>query len=184
MSEQNPIVRRYLEQFRAGLNFVPESEQREIVAEIESHIAEATSSGQSVAETLERLGPADRLARAFAADSILSGQGRPIGKWFSAAAVLAASSLASLIVIPVLGLLGLIFPVAGVVGLFGNLLVLFSFGGENLPHTHLGGWSEPGWSQVIGIGIDLLFVAGGLGLLALLRRYIRFAISTVRSALR
>lgn len=177
-------VRRYLEQFRTGLKAMPEAERNEIVQEIASHIAEAAGSGRPLAEVLERLGPADRLARAYTAEAILSGPGRPVRKWWAAAAVLTASGLGSLFVIPVLGIFGLVFPVAGLLGILGNVLYLLL----RHPVRHLGitttpWFADPGWNQVLGICIGLVIIPLGLWALVGLKRYIRFMIRTVRGTL-
>lgn len=95
MTERNPVVRRYLEQFEAGLQGLPSAERQDIVREIESHIAEAVSAGSSVADVLVRLGAAERLARAYTADAILSRPGRSWQKSIAAASALAASTCSS-----------------------------------------------------------------------------------------
>lgn len=181
MTEQNPAIRRYLEQFEAGLRGLPAAERQDIVREIESHIAEAVSAGNSVADVLVRLGAADRLARAYTAEAILSGPGRSWRKSIAAASVLAASSAASLLLIPFLGFLGMVFTLGGISGLIGNMLYLIM--GRPAPffgYTHFSLWSEPGMAQVLGIPLSLIIILMGLGALTLLKRYMLFMIKTVR----
>lgn len=59
----------YLKALRRALAPLPEADRAEIVAEIESHIAEA---GPPAAPVLARLGPPDMLARAYLEDHQLS----------------------------------------------------------------------------------------------------------------
>lgn len=185
MTETNPVVRRYLDQLELGLRTLPDAERTEIVREINSHIAEAVNSGRSLAEVLERLGPADRLARAFMAESILGGPGRPWRKWLAAAIIVAGSSAAGLFLIPFLAIFGLLFPVAGALGIVGNTLYLIygEAAAVGLPRTDFPSWNQPGWPQVIGIFIQLASIVLGLGALRLLKGYILFVIKSVRSTL-
>lgn len=178
----NPVVKHYLDQFRASLQGIPEAERADIVREIESHIAEAVDGGRSLADVLERLGPADRLARAYTADAILSGPGRPWRKLLTAAGVLTASSLASLFVIPFLGLIGFVMPIAGVMAFVFNLVMVIIHPGTQLPLTELGNLPSA-VETPLGLLLNLVMAALGLGALALLRKYIRFMIKTVRSSL-
>lgn len=62
-------VSRYLRALRRALAPLPEADRAEIVAEIESHLAEA---GGPPAAALDRLGPADALARSYLEDHQLS----------------------------------------------------------------------------------------------------------------
>lgn len=60
MTEQNPLISRYLEQLEAelGANGVSTQERSEILSDIASHAAEAEHSGNTIAAVLERLGSA------------------------------------------------------------------------------------------------------------------------------
>ncbi|HYF81130.1 MAG TPA: DUF1700 domain-containing protein [Symbiobacteriaceae bacterium] len=181
MADQNPAVRRYLEQFEAGLRGLPAAERQDIVREIESHIAEAVSAGSSVADVLVRLGAAERLARAYTADAILSGPGRPWRKSAAAASVLAASSIASLVVIPLLAFLGLVFIIGGATSVVGNALYLML--GHPVPglgYTHFPMWQEPGLGQWLGIPLSVVIGLLGVGAFTLLKRYMLFLIGTIR----
>ncbi|HEY3365671.1 MAG TPA: hypothetical protein VGK74_11500 [Symbiobacteriaceae bacterium] len=179
MLEQNPIVARYLSQFRAGLKRLPEAERSEVVDEINSHIAEAVAAGGSLAEVLERLGPADRLARAYAAEALL-GLGQPtLGRWLKAAGVLAGFSLSSLFIIPVLGTFGVIVPIAAVWGVLANVLQFF------YPAGHFGGTyisgAGPAATLVLGLAADVILFAVGIGAFRLLKAYMRLLIKTMRN---
>ena len=64
----------YLKRLRRALGPLPESDRTEIVAEIESHIAERSrGTGASVADILAGLGEPDTLARAYLDSHDLSG---------------------------------------------------------------------------------------------------------------
>lgn len=183
MTEQNPAIRRYLTQFEAALVRFPTAERQDIVREIESHIAEAVSAGASVADVLVRLGAPDRLARAYTAEAILSGPGRPVRKSIAAAAVLAASSVGSLILIPFLSFIGLIFTLGGASSALGNALYLIL--GHRVPWlgaTKVPWWPEPGLGQWLGIPFGLALALAGLGMFSLVRRYMKFLIRTIRQA--
>lgn len=71
MTETSGPLRVYLETFRLGLAGLRADERDELVREIESHAAEATAAGEPLATVLEKLGPADRLARAYGAELLL-----------------------------------------------------------------------------------------------------------------
>lgn len=181
MHETNPLVREYLRQLEAGLSGLPAAERAELVREIESHLAEAESAGRPLAEVLEKLGPADRLARAYRIDAALSAPAtgvRRVTRWFAAIGFLATTSLPSIIVIPALAgisigctLGGVVGILAGVVGLFVPAILTFLS-----PYPY-------GVPQLFGMGLGL--VSGAIGLLAGwgLARYIRFLVGTVRSVL-
>jgi len=85
----------YLRRLRAGLRGLPEAHAVEIVAEIRSHVRDSVEAVGEPGEAgliaaLQRLGPPERLAAAYAADSMLPRLGgtpapwlvlRGIGRW-------------------------------------------------------------------------------------------------------
>ncbi len=179
------MAERYLSQFRASLKRLPEAERGEIVDEIRNHIAEAMNAGGSLAEVLERLGPADRLARAYMAEALLS-QGEPnLSRWLKAAGVLAGFSLSSLFVIPVLGVFGLVLPFASVLGVIANIVqfiypAALDFGSGRIG-TYIPG-ADPVTTLVVGLALDVLLCFIGIGAFRLLKVYIRLSIKTLRNA--
>jgi uncharacterized membrane protein len=180
MSVQDPIIGRYLSQFRAGLRGLPESERTEVAQEIESHIAEALAAGRSLAEVLERLGPADRLARAYTADAILS-RGKPtLRGWLRAAVVLAGFSVASLFVIPFLGVCST-FVAFSVFGALANVTQFLLPGTHDIGGTYITG-ASPLTTLLLGLLFDVIAFFLGLGAYKLLKWYIRLLISSVRKA--
>ncbi|HYF76286.1 MAG TPA: DUF1700 domain-containing protein [Symbiobacteriaceae bacterium] len=113
MREHGAGVEQFLAEFRAGLLHVPPDEQDEMVREIESHIAEAASRGEPVAKVLQKLGPAETLARAYRAEVLISGPNNGGGGHISprsflrAAVIVASTSLINLMVVGFLGVLGI-----------------------------------------------------------------------------
>src|SRR5438876_7738662 len=71
--DQDPNAsQRYLDELRRQLVRLPAAERDDAVKEIGSHIAEARAAGMPLAAILARLGQPDALARAYAADYLLS----------------------------------------------------------------------------------------------------------------
>lgn len=178
MREQNPVVRNYLEQFRANLPPMDGQERDELVREIESHIAEAIGAGNSVAEVLAKLGPADRLAKAYTVDQMLKSapsQPRSMTNWFAVAGVLAATSLPSLVIIPLLLGLGVGLTMGGVGAVIAGVGSFFLPWLISDPFGFAVGIPQ---GMVIAVGIALTT----LGVLSwwLLIKYLRFLTAAVR----
>lgn len=178
MSSINPLVQRYLAEFRAGLTRLGEQERRELCLEIESHIHEALGAGESLAVVLERLGPADRLARAYAAELLL--QGHPQGSvgirgFLSAASILAGTSLTSLAVVPLLATVAFGFGLCGPLVVLGGAL---SFAFPALINIPPGFWLPLPTVSALVMILGLCVSALSWGAYTLLRRYLSF-LSTV-----
>ncbi|MGE5673123.1 MAG: DUF1700 domain-containing protein [Mycobacterium leprae] len=182
MTIKEPLVQRYLDEFRVGLKGIPEAERNDLVLEIESHIAEAMNSGRSLTEVLERLGPADRLARAYAAEAIL-GNGKRGLQWLRAAGVLLSAGASSIVVIPILGPIAIFFPLGGVVGLVGNPIYYWLYPAQWLPHTSIPWIVTPLANVIAGTVACVLLILMGVGAYRLLMWYIRFTIRNLRQAL-
>ena len=71
MTQQHPVVDRYLTRFEASINEFDFPEREEITQEIRNHIAEAQAAGTALDSVLQTLGPADVLARAYAVELAL-----------------------------------------------------------------------------------------------------------------
>lgn len=169
----DPLAQRYLENFRKGLGGLPEAERRELVSEIENHIAEATASGEPTSDVLDRLGPADRLARAYRAELLMSGGERRnmFVRTIGLALLLLGASIPSLILIPLLGGLGLGFTVGGV-ALFAWSICPFD--------TH-SMYELPGaLDRLARAGTAIGFLSVGMLALATLYGYVRVVGSAVR----
>lgn len=182
MSEQNPVVKRYLEQFGASLSHVSPAERMEVVREIENHIAEATGAGQSVADVLERLGPAERLAKAYSADVLIKGgatrENNGVSRWFTIASLLVTSSFASIIIVPLLGGLGIGFTLGGLGAALGGVIA-FIYPGLVVSPIDL----PYGLPQVAAILVGLILFGLGLVALYLLRFYFKVLVKVIRGVL-
>lgn len=180
MTEQNPAVKRYLEEFRKGLVKVEPADRDEIVREIESHIADALNAGQSVAAVLERLGSADRLARAMAAASLLESPGRKrLRRWLDIASLVALYSLPSLLMVGFFGLL----MVVGTVGFFAGFAALGMSLFRGTLSTDVPGFQFPGGAYIVGVLMILLFAGMVIGSNKILGRYLFYVIRISRKVL-
>ncbi len=178
MSDTNPVMERYLSRFATSLSHVPSETRFEMVREIRSHIAEALHAGRELAEVLEKLGPADRLAAAYRAELLLHRPPPPGGsavvRRIGLLSALAGTSLLSFLVITVLFSLVLAFGLSGVaVFLAGVALPVIPASLINTPFTY-----EDTRVILMLVGAICLAVgvAAGWGLWA----YVRFAGRTAR----
>lgn len=180
MTDPNLLVQRYLDIFRANLTRMPESERNELVAEIQSHITEACNSGQSVADVLTRLGPADRLARSYLVEQLLDpvSGGSRVRRFFAVAGIVATMSLSSIIIVPLLGGLGIGFSVGGLAAIVAGFAAL-AFPGLVSQPVPLPFGVPQGVAIIIGV------ILAGLGALSLwsLVAYIRFIVGAGRRVL-
>ncbi len=174
---RDPLTERYLARFHDGLKGARADEREEFVREIESHIAEAVASGDQVTDVLSRLGPADRLARAYRAELTLKSRtGNLVWRFFAVLGLLITASVPTMVIIPLLLVLGLAFVVGGVA----------SIGVALFPFAEL--YDIPG---AVPAGVDRLLVgltgAGLLvsGVLALwvLYLYVLLLIKAMRGAM-
>jgi uncharacterized membrane protein len=154
-------------------------EPDEIVDEIRNHIAEAHAAGKPLDAILQALGPADVLARAYAVELLLHPRTRQPTRAFarnlSVAGVVAASSIATLIVVSTLGSIGLGFSLSGLIVF---VVGLFEAAGVHLPGVEMGGL-PPAFPIVLGPALLVLGVAALVGL----RMYVRFIVRTLRRVL-
>jgi uncharacterized membrane protein len=110
----DPLAERYLQRFGSELKKVPPPERDELVMEIRSHIADSIEGGSSTVDVLERLGPPDRLAKAYRAELVLQREGTNwLVRIFAATALVIGTSIPSMIIIPLLAALGVGFVAAG-----------------------------------------------------------------------
>src|SRR5262245_42983030 len=176
---EHPLVERYMTRLDACLDEINCPDRREIVDEISNHIAESRSAGKPLDAILEALGPADALARAYAAELLLNPRSdrrvSAIGRLATLSAFVLATGIATMIVVGVLGSVGIGFSVSGIAML---LIGILEAADIHLPGVQMNGIS-PIWAMVLG----LVVVAIGLASAALLRRYLRFILRTFRRVL-
>lgn len=161
----DPLVERYLSQLTAALHAcgVAPEEQAGIRADIESHVAESTSRGGRLADVLERLGPADRLARAYRAESLLrpawGRHGQPLRAWTGRLVGGATAAAAALLAL----LLG---AVGGALTLAGAMAALV---GTVAPWLPIDPTLRAGWPQVVVVLLSIAVAAAGVAVLRLAR---------------
>ena len=165
--QPNPLVERYLDQLAsalAGRGVSPE-EQAGIRGDIESHVAEATSRGERLADVLERLGPAERLAGAYASEELFHPRwarhpgAPPLRLWAGRAVALATVSVAALLGL-LLAVTGAVLTVVGALGALAGLV------GPVLP---LDPTLRAGWPQLVVVVLSLALAAAGIAVLRLAR---------------
>ena len=182
MSEQNPIVRRYLDQLDAGFDEtqIHEDERREIRQEIESHLIESLRAGTALSDAITRLGPAADLAKAYCLELTLNPRQSAVaspGQWIVAALVRAGALLASTLLTIVMGSLSLGLLVAGVVAVLGGIVAPF------LPSSWLDPTLRAGLPQLVVIVLGVILLAVGIPFSRLARVNLRFLIKTLRKDL-
>lgn len=179
MSEQNPLIRRYLEQLERGLveAGIHEAERRDIRQDIDSHLAETVRSGTPLVDALTGLGPADQLARAYRLELTLNprtGAEPSAARRILAALTRAGALLASALLTLVMGSLGVALLVGGFVAVLGGLVAPF------LPAAWLDPTLRPGLPQLVVIAVGVLLVIAGIPTLRLVRVNLRFLITFLR----
>ena len=178
MNQTHPVVDRYLTRLNENLSTLSASDRQEILHDIRSHLAEATAGVRSLESTLETLGPADALARAYSVELMLNSR-RPMSSRaayrLKVAGLIAAGSLPTLFVVILLGGVGATLVLAGMVAVVAGVLDAF---GE------LPSWVQTsGMAPVIVLSIGgAMMLAGLMGILTL-RRFMRFVAATWRATL-
>ncbi len=171
MTQEHPLVERYLARLRDGLSGISVQDRDEVVSDIRSHFAEAVAAGSPLDAVLASLGPADKLARAYAVELLLNpaAGGRPrtpvFQRYFALASLLAVTSIPTLVVVTALGAVAVAFVSSGAVVFLAGVL---NSAGVALP---LSGVSEhPALTLAIG---PLLLAVGAASTWALFR-YLRW----------
>jgi len=175
----NPAIDRYLTKLSRELTDVPEPERTEVVHEIRNHAAEAMRAGEDPAAVIERFGDPRQLAQAYRVELAIAGPRQPlrrIGRVFAVLGATAVSSLASFVVIVVLGALTLAFTGGGVASIVVSVLSLL-LPGElvtstlPIPQTI---------SELLGIGVGAALTLAGLLAGILLFFYVRMVVRAFR----
>lgn len=172
MTEEHPVVARYLAQFEQSLRGFDYPEQQEAAHEIRNHIAEACAAGKQLDGVLRSLGSADLLARAYAAELLLnrrtSRRMQSVHGFLKVAGLVAVVSFATLVVVGILGTTGVGFVASGAAII---VIGVLEQAGIHLPGVQMSGIA-PAWAITIG----LLVLAIGILALLVLRTYVRFVI--------
>jgi uncharacterized membrane protein len=168
----------YLEQFRLHLRRIPAPEREEIAREITSHFAEARAQGRQVTEVIDRLGPPQRLARSYQTETILDRRGtaRSFVSVFIAAVPAVSTSVASILIVPLLIASAVGLTLGGAATIMAGILSFVAPGLVRVdPATPFG--------QVMALVVGLITVGVGLFSVRALRWYLRVAVRTLRSGL-
>ena len=178
MTEENPLIARYMSRFEEALQIHKLREWRDIAADLRSHIAEAQGYGKPLDEVLAALGPADALARAYAVELTMNPpntRANLIMRWLKVAGMLAAGSFVSFIVVSFLGPIALAFTGSGIVII---VITAIEAAGVHLPNVQLAGL-HPLLVMLLGPPM----IAIGLGAGWLLWLHARFVVRVVRRSL-
>lgn len=111
MSQENPIITRYLEDLASGLSRLTESERLAVVRDIRSHISEALRAGQPLDRVLGSLGAPDALARAYSVELLLKKPmafKEPGHRVLRLAALILVGSIPTLVAVIALGVVGVV----------------------------------------------------------------------------
>ncbi len=174
---ENPVVTRYLATLDAGLAGLHAEDRAEVLRDIRSHIAEATSSGKDLDAVLGALGSADALARAYSVELLIS---KPAAfrnrsnRFLRLAGLIVVGSIPTLLAVAVFGAVGLAFVAAGIALFVAGQLAL----ADNLP-SWITLTADPRLAVVLG---PIFFLVGGM-LLAGLWGYVHVAAKVVRRVL-
>lgn len=177
MNLEDPPFRRYLDQLRIALEATSISvkERREILLEIESHIAEARKSGAPLADILEKLGPAEELARAYAVELLLHSPGGRSPAVRGILQILAVLTTLTLAI--VLGGTGLALLLCGVVG------AVVAIVGPFVPPEWMDPTLRAGLPQLVVLLVSLALGGVGFLLIRILFLNLRLLIAAIRKAL-
>ena len=182
VTPEHPLVERYLSRLQDGLKVMAPEDRDEVVRDIRSHIAEATAAGTALESVLTGLGPAEKLARAYAVELVLNpAPGKPamsgFQRFFTLAGILAVSSIPTLVIVVTLGAIGVSFVTSGFAVLVAGIVDAL---GISLPFTD-GRASDVHPAIAIAIGPVLCVL--GVAAIQGLSKYLRWLARTVTAAL-
>jgi uncharacterized membrane protein len=171
----DPLAERYVEHFASALRKVPAPEREELVMEIRTHISDAIDAGAPTADVLDRLGPPDRLAKAYRAEIELQREGSNwLVRLLAATGLVITTSIPTMIIIPFLAVLGIGFVAAGALAVG---MALFPFAEPSFSiASSVPAAVERLLGALIGIG---LAIGGALALWALYW-YVRLLVAAFR----
>ena len=128
-------MEQYLEEVAKGLAGLPLQERQDILLEIESHIHETVSRGETLETVLRRLGPSKILAQSYAQSHALHQGKITFGQVLSGFGFYSAAALSAIMVVPTLSICAVVFAVTalavaagGIISGLGIFVFPFSFG--------------------------------------------------------
>ena len=117
MTQQHPVIERYMTHLETAIVRLDPVDRREVLQEIRNHIAEATAAGRSLDVVLESLGPADALGRAYAVELLLHPQNdRPrhaAERWFRLVGLVVVLTIPTIVAVSTLVSVGISFVAGG-----------------------------------------------------------------------
>jgi uncharacterized membrane protein len=177
MTQEHPVVERYMAHFEHSIKDFDFPEPQEVAHEIRNHIAEACAAGKHLDAVLQSLGPADVLARAYAVELLLNRRAsrriQKLNGFLKVAGLVAVTSFATFVVVGILGTVGIGFTASGVAIITIGVL---EQAGIHLPGVQMNGIA-PVWAIVLGLSVMVIGVVSLLGL----RLYIRFLTRTLKT---
>lgn len=169
MTQENPVLQRYMERFTTALKSFECAESHEIVNDLRGHIEEAQAMGKPLDAVLQSIGPADTLARAYAVELALNPRGarfqRTLFGALKVVGILAAAGVVSFLVVAGLGAIA--------IGLTGSGVGLIIIGALEAAGVHLPSVQLAGLSPYVVMAIGPVFIAIGLAAFAGLWIYVR-----------
>lgn len=179
MTEQHPLVDRYLARLDEGLGSLPAAERTEVGQEIRNHIAEAVAAGKPIDAVLESLGSADALARGYAVELLLhprkAARAEPTsGRFFKLIGLIAIVSIPTFVIVVTLVAIGVSFLASGVAVFVAGVMGVSG----TLPY-----WVEMDVDPVLAIIAGPPLVILGIAAIVALVWYIKFLARTVRAVL-
>lgn len=174
MTQENPIITRYLANFDAGLGELNPEERAAVVRDIRSHISEAEAAGKPLDQILASLGSSDALARAYSVELLLHKPEAFLSRRhriLRVVGLVALGSIPTILAVAVLGVVGVVFALTGV--------ILFVAGQAALSGT-LPWWVSMNADPRLAILAGPMLSAVGLILMAGFGLYVRFASRVAR----
>jgi uncharacterized membrane protein len=179
VTEQHPLVDRYLARLDEGLGSLPAAERTEVGQEIRNHIAEAVAAGKSIDAVLESLGSADALARGYAVELLLhprkTARAEPrSGRLLKLIGLIAIVSIPTFVIVVTLVAIGVSFLASGVAVFVAGVMGVSG----TLPY-----WVQMDVDPVLAIVAGPPLVILGIAAIVALVWYIKFLARTVRAVL-
>jgi uncharacterized membrane protein len=176
VSQEHPLVERYLARLRDGLSVAPAPERDEVLNDIRSHVAEAVAAGTPLDQVLTSLGPADQLARAYRVELLLNPtRGRKhmfmFQRFLSLASIVAVTSIPTLVIVTVLSAVTISLLFSGAVVFLAGLLNGL---GGTLPLSGVEG------HRMLAVATGLLLLLVGASSLWALYQYLRWLAGVLR----
>jgi len=161
MSNTDSKIEAYLANFRKALGAFAYDDREGLTSDVREHIEEAAASGQPVSQVLRALGPAHKLAKAYAIELELSSSGEQESGWFAKGArifgYLAVGSILTLTIGVALASFGFALTLSGMALL---VIGMTEAVGVHMPGVQMNGVA-PGY---VILAAPFVFVLGGLSL--------------------